>query len=416
MKYLVLIISVIWINISYGQGGDSDTDSSTQALDIFIDCNFCDISFMKQNLANVNFVRDRKVADVHLLFTRQRNGAGGWEERIQFIGMGEFSRYTDTLEYAIDPNMTQDEKRRTQLKYIEFGLLRFWLAKGLQDKITIQMDRTDTIGNGIPDDDPWNGWVFGMYVGGWFNGQETSNSINVNGNINTSRVTEKNKFSLRVGYNQRINTFDYDTIKTIARQQNSWLDIQDIVSINDHWSYGFIGEAGNSIFSNFRFYGDLGAGIEYDFFRYEDSYEKQVILAYHAGGRYNDYYDTTIFNKSDELVGWHKFIIGAATNKEWGRFSTTITYRNFLHDFSLNSLGIRMNFNIRLFKGFNWRVQGGFSINRNQINISAEGATAEEVLLQQQQLKSGYNYWGNTGISYNFGSIYNTVVNPRFDF
>ncbi len=417
MKYSLLIFSIFCTTLSYGQDDQMGSgSSSSQALDIFIDCNFCDISFMKQNLKNVNFVRDRKVADVHLLFTRQRNGAGGWEERIQFIGMKEYAKFTDTLDYAIDVNMTSDDKRRTQLKYIEFGLLRFWLEKGLVDQLSLKTEMVDTTSDGTVDEDPWNNWVFGLDVGGSFSGQETSSRLNVRAEVNARRITDKNKFLFEVGMNQRINTFDYDTIKTIAKQQRSWIEIEDIISINDHWSTGVIIEGGNNIFSNLEAYGDVGVGIEYDFFKYEHSYEKQIIMAYHIGALYNNYYDTTIFGKAEEFVGWHKFILGASTNKEWGRFSSTVTYRNYLHDFALNSLSIWMNWNIRLFKGFTWRISGGFSINRNQINISGEGATAEEVLLQQQQLASGFNYWGNTGIRYNFGSIYNTVVNPRFDF
>ncbi|MCG8576875.1 MAG: DUF481 domain-containing protein [Flavobacteriales bacterium] len=417
MRLVTLIFLLGFTIQAQAQDLNPNRDSvSNNDLAIFIDCNFCDISFMKQNLQHVNFVRDRKVAEVHLLFTRQRNGAGGWAERIQFIGMGNLAHLTDTLEYTIDVNMTQDEKRKTQLRYMQFGLLRFWLEKGMDELITIDVKEADTSMELTPEDDPWNNWVFGLNAGGWFNGQETSNSLNFYGNISAKRITEKNKLSIRAGGDQNLNYFNYDGVETKARQQSSWLRAQEIISISDHWSYGFFGEAGNSVFSNYKFYGDLGAGIEYDVFEYEDSYEKQLIVAYHAGGRYNDYYDTTVFNKDEELVGWHKLILGASTNKEWGKLSSTITYRNYLHDFSLNSISFWMNFNVRLFKGFSWRVNGSFSVNHNQINISKQGATPEEVLLQQQQLGSGYNYWMNTGLNYSFGSIYNTVVNPRFDF
>ena len=69
-----------------------------------------------------------------------------------------------------------------------------------------------------------------------------------------------------------------------------------------------------------------------------------------------------------------------------------------------------------MLKGFSWRINGGFDILHGQINLKKEGATIEEPLLQQQQLGSGYSYWLSTGISYSFGSIYNSIVNPRFDF
>jgi hypothetical protein len=184
MRLVTLIFLLGFTIQAQAQDLNPNRDSvSNNDLAIFIDCNFCDISFMKQNLQHVNFVRDRKVAEVHLLFTRQRNGAGGWAERIQFIGMGNLAHLTDTLEYTIDVNMTQDEKRKTQLRYMQFGLLRFWLEKGMDELITIDVKEADTSMELTPEDDPWNNWVFGLNAGGWFNGQETSNSLNFYGNI-----------------------------------------------------------------------------------------------------------------------------------------------------------------------------------------------------------------------------------------
>jgi hypothetical protein len=72
--------------------------------------------------------------------------------------------------------------------------------------------------------------------------------------------------------------------------------------------------------------------------------------------------------------------------------------------------------NIRVFKGFNFNVGGNYRITRNQINLPAVDVSLEELLLQQQQLQSGYNYWVTIGFSYSFGSIYNSIVNPRFNF
>jgi hypothetical protein len=38
----------------------------------------------------------------------------------------------------------------------------------------------------------------------------------------------------------------------------------------------------------------------------------------------------------------------------------------------------------------------------------------EEVLLRLQQLATGYSYFMHFGVNYRFGSIFNNVVNPRF--
>ena len=40
--------------------------------------------------------------------------------------------------------------------------------------------------------------------------------------------------------------------------------------------------------------------------------------------------------------------------------------------------------------------------------------TDEEVLLRLRRLRSGYEYNLQIGLTYTFGSIFNTIVNPRF--
>lgn len=416
MRFFTAILLVGFFTSTYSQESSQKNDSTKfRLLNIYIDCNFCDHRYLRQNLLNVNFVRDRKVADVHLLFTRQRTGAGGWSERIEFIGIGKYRQFSDTLGYMIDATMSSDEQRKMQLKYIEFGLLRMWLHQGLGENLTIESTAKHII-PGDEEDDPWKGWIFGVNAGTWFNGQETSNTFNIDGSLSARRITERNKFQINAGANQKINHFYYEDNTTSARQQNSWLNVTEIVGFTDHFSWGVFGYMGNSIFRNYKLYGELATGVEYDVFKYSESFDKQLIAAYEIGVRYNDYYDTTVFDKSEETVGFHRFTLGGMTKQAWGNFSSTMIYYNYLHDFALNEIRISMNLNVRVFKGFNFRINGGFGIQHNQINIAKGTVSTAELLLQQQQLKSGFNYWGNTGFNYSFGSIYNTAVNPRFDF
>jgi hypothetical protein len=282
--------------------GFSQNDQENQNdLKIYLDCFFCDVNYYKQNLSHVEFVRDRKVADVHLLFTRQNNGSGGSSQQIQFIGLGYFSNMVDTLSYSIDVNMTSDEKRKRQLKYIELGLVRYWLLKGLGEEISVDIHKPGENADSSHVD-PWDYWVFNVHVGGWANGQETSHSVRANGRVGARRITKKNKFSLRMRYNKNFQTFIYDSTVTTTNQESSWVSLQEILSINDHWSYGFFANAGNSIFSNQRFYLKPRAAIEYNFFNYEESSTKQAVLSYEIGGLYNDYYDTTVSERKRN--GW----------------------------------------------------------------------------------------------------------------
>jgi hypothetical protein len=61
-------------------------------------------------------------------------------------------------------------------------------------------------------------------------------------------------------------------------------------------------------------------------------------------------------------------------------------------------------------------VQGELSGSRirDQLSLPARGATPEEVLLRLRRLRSGYEYRFQLSLTYTFGSIFSSVVNPRF--
>jgi hypothetical protein len=71
--------------------------------------------------------------------------------------------------------------------------------------------------------------------------------------------------------------------------------------------------------------------------------------------------------------------------------------------------------NARLFKGFSFDMFCSLSLLRDQLYLSKGGATEEEILLRRRQLSTSYSYFMGIGLSYTFGSIFNNVVNPRFE-
>lgn len=419
-KILLVFIILFQFNLLYSQKDSPKFSESSikqdENLKIFYDCQYCDVTFIKQNLGQVEFMRDRKFAEVHVLITSQRNGSGGDQFMIQFIGIGKMSKFSDTLKYSTDPTMTNDETRRLQLKYIELGLMRFLLEKGLGDEINLSFNSSKQE-EAIDVKDPWKNWVFRLSANGWFNGQETSNNSNMNGSFSARRVTEKNKFNLWSNLSQNRSKYSFGGEEIITFQQNMNLYMSDVFSLNKHLSTGIFSDVQNSIYSNYNLSTGIRAAIEYDLFPYSESATKQAVVYYTIGPRYNDYIDTTLYNKSTELVFEHSILVGTSINQNWGNIRASVKYQNYLHDFELNSISFDLNLNVRIFKGFSWQINGRYSIQHNQINIVKPSGQSEiDLLLSQKQFKSGFNYWFSTGISYSFGSIYNTVVNPRLDF
>jgi hypothetical protein len=74
-----------------------------------------------------------------------------------------------------------------------------------------------------------------------------------------------------------------------------------------------------------------------------------------------------------------------------------------------------MSISARIFKGLSISLDCSFSFIRNQINLPKVGASTDELLLSQQVISTNFSYYFYTSLTYRFGSIFNNVVNTRFD-
>ena len=70
---------------------------------------------------------------------------------------------------------------------------------------------------------------------------------------------------------------------------------------------------------------------------------------------------------------------------------------------------------VRLFGGLTLNIEGSAASVHDQLYLPAGGATDDEILLRIRELEPSFNYSLSIGLSYQFRSIFNNVVNPRFD-
>lgn len=409
MKNLLLFVFVFSFFQTFSQ-------EKKEPLKIYLDCTYCDVTYIKQNLAKVSFVRDQNFADVHLFFRTQRNGSDGKLYEIEFSGKNSFKNLQDKISFSTNTDMTEDDVRKLILKNIKIGLIRFWVQHGDIDDISVAIKAPKKNDQKKEEKDPWNYWVFRLGADGWFNGQESSSRRSLYFNVSAKRVTEKNKFSFRASLNDSKSEFTYNNNTIISNNKRKSLDISDVISLSDHWSTGIYFGTGSSTYSNKDLYWYVKPAIEYNFFKYSESAKKQLTLSYKIGRKYNNYTEKTIFNKLEESLWEHNLVLGGSIKQKWGNIYADVTMSQFLHDTELKAISFYLGSSIRLFKGFNFNINGSYEITQNQIELPAGNVSLEELLLQQQQLKSGYNYFFSVGFSYSFGSIYNTVVNPRFNF
>ena len=69
---------------------------------------------------------------------------------------------------------------------------------------------------------------------------------------------------------------------------------------------------------------------------------------------------------------------------------------------------------VSLIKGVSFNIVARYDRIKDQIALRKSSASTEEILLRLRQLATDYNYSFSVGISYSFGSVFNSHVNPRF--
>lgn len=403
---------------------DAASAQNGTSLRVFLDCQFhCDQQFIRQELTVVDLVSERTRADVHVQGTSQQTGSGGREITLFFIGRADYAAMRDTLTYATDSDATDAEERDEFLQHLVLGLARYAARAGLADRFTLvtiaddASDRTEPVSASI-EDDPWNYWVFRVGVDGNIDGQSTTRRLRGSGNVSASRTTEEWKVDISARTNRSESRFDVEDETITSTRSSSTLSTLIANSIGDNWAAGGIASLSTSSFNNTEFELEAGPAVEYNVFPYSASTRRLFTFRYDARLSLRKYEEFTIFAVRDETIAQHSLSVTLDLTQNWGSLNISSRFRHLLTNFDRRltdsyNLNVFVSADFRLFRGLSLRTFGSYSRIRDQIDLPANAATREEILLSSVQLPTGYSYFFNMGLTYRFGSIFNNVVNRR---
>mgnify|MGYP000333047977 CR=1 FL=1 len=406
------IVCLILVSRSHSQDERGDSEAlRSSAPRVYIDCDRCDIDFIRTEITFVNYVRDRKEAQVHILITTQRTGSGGTEYTVTFIGQRDYAGMNDTLKFVSKQTDTEDQIRRGIVRVLKMGLVRYVAKTPLADQISISFRRQ---ARPTPVEDRWDNWVFNIELNSFLRGEKANKSIRLHGSLSANRITPdlKIRSSLYASYNESKFELEDSTISSLSRNQGLWgLAVK---SIDDHFSAGISWSVYSSTYDNTKLAFSLAPAIEYNLFPYSESTRRELRFLYRVGYRSSRYNEETIFDKTSEILFNEVLSVTLEVKQTWGSVSATLEGSHYFHDFSKNRLQLSSNLSLHLFKGLSLRLSGRISMIHDQLSLPKREATPEEVLLRRTQLATQYKYRGSVGLSYTFGSIYKNVVNPRF--
>ena len=392
------------------------------ALRVFHDCNSraCDDTYFRTEIGFVNWVRDRTLADVHLIITSSSTGGGGEIFAFDFIGLQELEGQNDELSYTSNATDSEVEILRGLTQIIGVGLARFSAIKGEAHAFQISAGvnasaPVDRIVSSDEVDDPWNFWVFEIGTELNIQGEETEKSDEYSLSFEASRITDTWKFEFEVQADSSTEERQRSDGSTAVAEQESWeSELLLAYALADRWSAGIESDFGSDTRNNQDLSSSLFGSIQYSLFPYEEAPRRSFTALYGIGGRYFDWTEETVFGETSETRGQHRFQARYYQLQPWGSATLTFNAEQYLHDTSLWNASLSGNLGFRISRGLELNLRGEYSLIEDQLFISGQGLSNEEILLGQFDRPTDYEYSIRVGLTYAFGSIFNNVVNNRF--
>jgi hypothetical protein len=398
-------------------------------LAVFLDCRAqCDGDYIRTEIAFVNWVRDRTVADVHVLITSQDAGAGGDAFTLAFLGLRAYAGRGDTLTYVSNPTTTDDEQRQGLTRTLAIGLAPFVARAGGASLLRIAATETGRQpGPGaqtMPANDPWKAWVFEIDLSGDISGEQNYRNFELDTEFNANRTTEAWKLVFDMSLNserERVidDKFDeegnLESSDTVTNNQQNWnTELMLVKSISGHFSAGFRAAMSSSRFRNQKRRTEFMPAVEYNVFPYSEFTRRRLALQLAVGLDDFVYNDTTIFDKLAETFPLYYAAAIYATRQPWGSSGVRLEHRGYLTDLSKRSTDLSGEISVRIFQGLSVRFGGGYQWIHDQVYLPKGDRNQADLLLRRRALLTGYEYNAFVGLTYTFGSIFNNVVNPRF--
>jgi hypothetical protein len=381
------------------------------ALKVYIDCVLCDLEYIKTEITFVNYVRDRKEAQVHVLVSIQDTGSGGREYTLAYLGQAEYDGQDDILKYYSHRTDTEDEIRQGLVQTLKIGLMRYVAKTPISGRISIGLVEEAKPTSVI---DKWDSWVFSLSARGFLSGQKSIVYSSLNGNLSANRVTPELKIRTNASASHYYNRFDVEGQSIESSLSSRSFNALTVKSLGEHWSVGGYFSLSSSSYSNIQFGLRLAPAIEYDFFPYSQSARKQLRFLYKLNLNAVRYEEETIYLKTKENLWSQDLSVSLELKEKWGTVSTSLEGAHYLHDRSKYHVRVYGEVSLRLYKGLSFDIFGSASRIHDQLSLPKMGASLEDVLLMRKELATSYEYYFSIGLSYTFGSIYSNVVNPRF--
>ena len=296
------------------------------------------------------------------------------------------------------------------------GLLLYLAAESLPAGLTVEAGLPASTGLSVTATaDPWKRWIFSINANGSLESEESTSEREWGLSIGADRITPEWKVSIGANMNQSREEFDLDEDQPLAVERSdrelTWLAVR---GLGEHWSAGATGQFRSSTFDNIHSDIQFSPAVEWNFFPYSMYTRRQLRVLYGVGPSRLRYYEETLFFKTEETRARQQLSTTYEQRERWGTLEGTVEWSNYFPGLSTHRVSVEGEVDVRIARGLSLTFEGSASRIRDQLSLPRRDASPEEVLLRLRQLRSGFETRVELGVTYQFGSRFASIVNPRF--
>lgn len=415
---------------------------------LFLRCpDGCHEEYLHQQLSYFDFVRDRHQADWIVVIVVQESGNGGsrFTVRVEPFASPPLPSFSERPPGALAERGTLDERggfgeparssaeaepivrEVTSRPGTSVDDQRHLLAQAVLSALYPPLSSTEHVtafefslrgrnGAALSQlEDPWDYWVLAPAVTGWVEAASRLSWSNVEAGFTARRTTEQHRIWTHANYGHQWQRYILEDGNTSRGTVMHWA-IQGLYarSLGNHWALGPLVSAARDTYENLRVHVHYGPALEYNFFPYSQNATALLSLTYQAGVWVNWYDEITQSGHLRELRPYQALSLVGDVNQAWGSIQLGLQFNSFIDDPELYRLTGTTVVSLQLFEGFALNLEGEGAWIRDQITLRAEEVSNEEILLGTTQLPSSFDLVMEFSLSYTFGSVHNTIVNPRF--
>lgn len=385
--------------------------NTSDPLKVYYDGGGSLFSFLRNDIDFVQFVREPLDAQIILQINSQPTGDGGRKYSLYFTGKGIFENINDTLITTVMPNRSEAERYNEIVRVVKLGLVSY-INKTPYNKFLNVVSQISVPKE--PEKDKWDSWVFSIGLNGSIEGEEAKREFLYEADLDVNRVKKGSKIKINGSFSNELKEFEEEDEILTNHKRERELSMLYVNSVSKHFSAGISGDVKSKTYENLRTGFNIAPAVEYNIFPYNESIRKNFTFLYRIGYSFNEYYLPTIYMKDKENLFNHSLKIDYELKEIWGELDMYLVASNYLHDFNKNRIDFRTRVSFRLSGSFFFSVFLYASYVNDQLYLPSEDATLEDILLNQIELSTQYQYELKFGVRYTFGSIYNSVVNTRF--